>query len=479
MTGHDVVVIGAGPAGLAAAATAADAGCRVALLDAGPRPGGQYWRHRAGADGREHQEWSTFAGLRARLHRVDRRADAAVWFVESHPGAEAAGPGFAVHTGAGVVHGRRLVIATGAHDRVVPFPGWELPGVVTAGGAQALLKGQGVVFGQRVVVAGTGPFLLPVATGLAGAGSTVVGVYEANDLAGYVRRFRQVLGAAGKLTEAGRYGWQLLRHRVPYHHRMAVVAAHGTDRLTGLTVAAVDARGAVLPGSESQVECDGLAVGFGFTPQVELPVALGCATRLDGDGSLVVDVGPDQATSVPGVYAAGEVTGVGGAGLALVEGQLAGGAAAVSLGRPLPWSTGRQDRLLRTRHRLRRFAAALHAVHPVPARWPDRCDDDTLVCRCEEVSVGAVRQAVRELSASDARGAKLLTRAGMGWCQGRVCGYATACLTAREAARRPGAADLAGYASRPLAQPITLSELAAGQAADQPWRPRRSGTADG
>jgi hypothetical protein len=287
-------------------------------------------------------------------------------------------------------------------------------------------------------------------------------VYEANDPLGYVRQVRQVLGAAGKLTEAGRYGWRMLRHRVPYHRRRMVIAAHGTDQLTGVTVAAVDPRGAVVPGSETEVECDGLAVGFGFTPQLELATALGCATRLDRDDSLVLDVGPDQATSVPGVYAAGEVTGVGGAGLALVEGQLAGGAVAVSLGRPLPWSTRRQDRLLRTRRRLRRFAGALHAVHPVPPAWPDLCDDDTLLCRCEEVPVGAVRRAVRELSAGDARGAKLLTRAGMGWCQGRMCGYATACLTAREATRRPDVADLAGYASRPLAQPITLGELAAG-----------------
>ncbi|MER7418304.1 NAD(P)/FAD-dependent oxidoreductase [Micromonospora peucetia] len=461
MTGYDVLVVGAGPAGLAAAAGAARAGCRVALLDAGPRPGGQFWRHRSDADGSGHHGWSTFARLREQLDGVDHHCDAAVWFVEASSGEGRAGPEFAVHTRSQVLHGRRLVIATGAHDRVVPFPGWDLPGVVTAGGAQALLKGQGVSFARRIVVAGTGPFLLPVATGLAEAGSTVVGVYEANDPIGYARQLRPVLGTAGKLAEAGRYGWRMLRHRVPYHRRTAVVAAHGTDHLTGVTVAPVGPGGTVLAGTGTEVRCDGLAVGFGFTPQLELAVALGCATRLDSDGSLVLAVDPAQATSVPGVYAAGEVTGVGGADLALVEGQLAGCAAACSLGFPPPWSTRRHDRLLRARRRLRRFAAALHAVHPVPGGWPDWCADDTLVCRCEEVPVGAVRRAVRELSAGDARGAKLLTRAGMGWCQGRVCGYATACLAAREAGRDPDLADLTGYASRPLAQPVTLDELAA------------------
>ena len=447
---YDVVVIGAGPAGMAAAVTSAQAGCRVALLDAAPRPGGQYWRHRADADGREHHDWSTFTRLRAGLARVDHHHDAAVWFVE---------PGFAVHTRNGVVEGRRLVIATGAHDRVVPFPGWDLPGVVTAGGAQALLKGQGVRFAQRVVVAGTGPFLLPVATSLAAAGSTVVGVYEANDPAAYLRHLSSVPGALGKLTEAAGYGAALLRHRIPYRPRTAVVAAHGTDQLTGVTVARVD-DGGVVAGTGYEVECDGLAVGFGFVPQLELAVALGCETRLDADGNLVVAVDAAQATSVPDVYAAGEVTGVGGAALALVEGQLAGAAVAGTFGHRTPWSTGRLSRLLLRRRTLRRFASVLAAVHPVPAGWPQWCRDDTLLCRCEEVPVGRVRQAGRDGSVIDGRGAKLMTRTGMGWCQGRMCGYATACLTAHEAGRTVTGADLAAYAGRPIAQPIPLGELA-------------------
>jgi NADPH-dependent 2,4-dienoyl-CoA reductase/sulfur reductase-like enzyme len=408
--GFDIVVVGAGPAGLAAAKAAAGAGQRVALLDAGPRPGGQYWRHR---EGEPHPAY-TF------LSNVDYRPHARVWFLE---------PGFALHTADLVVEAPKLIIATGAYDRVLPFPGWDLPGVVTAGGAQALLKGQGIAIGRRIVVAGTGPFLLPVATGLAGAGATVCGVYEAGGL--FLPPPRKVLESAGYLA-------RLTRHGIRYHARTAVVAAFGTDRVTGVRLN--DGR---------TIACDTLAVGYGFTPQVELALAAGCATAID-DGSLVVTVDIGQCTSSPGVYAAGEVTGVGGADLAIVEGTVAGLAAA---GRPLP------ARLVRRRERWRRFAARLKRAFPVPRQWLE-CPDETTLCRCERVPVGAVREAVRGLGVVDGRGVKLMTRAGMGICQGRVCGYAAGALVAHELSRSVSMGDLAAFASRAIAQPITLGELA-------------------
>ncbi len=155
---YDLVVVGAGPAGLAAAATAALGGARVALLDASPRVGGQFWRHREEETGEHgYRDWSVFAGLRSIVEeRVDHVPDATVWWIEH---------GFRLRTTAGVFEAPRLVLATGAYDRALPFPGWDLPGVVTPGAAQALLKGSGVAVGRDVVVAGAGPFLLPVAVG--------------------------------------------------------------------------------------------------------------------------------------------------------------------------------------------------------------------------------------------------------------------------------------------------------------------------
>lgn len=423
----DVAVVGAGPAGLAAAAAAHRSGARVTVVDSAPRPGGQFWRHRSGA-----------AGPRT---PVDFRAGHAGWHVER------TADGFTIHTTTGEIRSRTVIVATGAFDRQIPFPGWTLPGVYTAGGAQALLKGHGVVVGQRVVVAGTGPFLLPVATGLAAAGARVLGVFEAGSPLGFARHPAAVLRNTAKLAEGAGYLRALRRHRIPFHARQTVVAAHGAGHVEAVTIASLDRDWRIR--ERRELECDAIAVGYGFTPQVEIPLQLGCATHLDLDGSLVATADDQQRASVPGVYLAGEVCGVGGAQLSIVEGAVAGMCAA---GATPPKA------LLRSRAAHRAFAAALHRTYPVPSGWQTWLDDDTLVCRCEEVPVRAVRRAVEDLGATDPRAVKLLARPGMGLCQGRVCGYATACLTAR--GRPVTADDLRGLATRPVAHPVSLGTLA-------------------
>ncbi len=336
----DVAVIGAGPAGLAAAGSGGRGRRPVALVDMAPRPGGQYWRHRDGDDGARHHAWPAFLALRAGVDAARAAgsltsfAGTQVWHVER------TADGFAIHAladGAGVVvRSRTLVVATGAYDRQLPFPGWTLPGVYTAGAAQALLKGNGVLVGSRVAVAGTGPFLLPVATGLAEAGATVVGVFEAGRPTAFARHPLTTLRSVSKLIEGAGYLRVLRRHGVPYRMRTTVIEALGETHVTGVRVAALDAGWRVVPGSERTIECDAVAVGYGFTPQTELPVQLGCEMVLDADGSLVVRVDDAQASTVDGVFVAGEACGVGGADLAVAEGEIAGAsaAAATRAGRP-------------------------------------------------------------------------------------------------------------------------------------------------
>ncbi|MEV6616385.1 NAD(P)/FAD-dependent oxidoreductase [Streptomyces sp. NPDC051051] len=462
-----LAVVGAGPAGLAAALAAAARGVRVVLVDSAPEPGGQFYRQPAPGLGARrpqvlHHRWRTWERLRDGLttHLADGRTEYLsghhVWCVERES------TGFVVHALLGPeerepasVRADGVVLATGGYEKVLPFPGWTLPGVITAGGAQAMLKGGLALPGRTVVVAGTGPLLLPVATGLAAAGARVTTLVESAAPAALVRRSAgprdvarraRVLAAhPDKLAEAADYAARLLRHEVSVMTRHTVVEAHGRDRLESVTVAAVGPDGRPVPGSAQRLACDTLAVGHGLLPHTDLASALGC--RLDAAGVRVDD---EQRTDVPGVWAAGEATGIGGAALSLAEGHIAGRSAAARLHGSAPdpraWTPA-----ARSRTRLRTFAAELERLYAAPVRWAEEVTDATVVCRCEEITAGAVREAVGALGAGDLRTVKLLTRAGMGWCQGRMC--------------EPGVAGIAGCdlvpGRRLPARPVPLGVLAA------------------
>lgn len=414
-----VVVVGAGPAGLAAARAAARQGASTVLVDAEPSAGGQYHR-----------------GENVVVPQgVEHLANTTVWAVEGTRLHLRTGPADAPDRVARVLDCDALVLATGAHDRALPFPGWDLPGVVTAGAAQAMAKAHGVAVGRRVVVAGTGPFLLPVADALRKLGVDVVEVLEAGSPLAWAREPAGVFAGRGKLAEIARYRAVLPR----YHTRSTVVAAHGENRVTAVTVAKLDRDWRVRPGTERRIEVDAVCTGFGFTPRLELAVAAGC---LVDKGFVRVD--DRQTTSVPNVYAAGEITGIGGADLARVEGEIAGTCAAG--GTP-------SASLLKTAHRGRVFAAALDQVSSVRPGWRTWPDERTLVCRCEEVDLAALRTAVEEHAALGLRSLKLTCRVGLGLCQGRVC-----LRNAAELAGIPHDADR--VSRRPIAAPLRLGELA-------------------
>lgn len=462
----DLAVVGAGPAGLAAAVTAADAGLHVLLLDAADAPGGQYYR--APAPGLHatrpealHHHWSRFTALTARLDR--HRATGRVRHLTGHHvwTIAATGDDWTAHTLTGpegdtataAPRARRVLLATGATERQLPFPGWTLPGVVGAAGAQAMLKSGLVLPGRRVVVAGSGPLLQAVALSLARAGARVPALVEAAGYGAYARAPHVLAGNPDRVAEGARHRVGLARHGVRLLAHRAVTAVHGTGRVEGVTVSRLDRDWRPVPGTGRRIDCDALAVGHGLVPQLDLATGLGCATRTGTDGSPALELDEDLRTSVPGVWAAGETGGIGGVRLALAEGELAAlSVIADALDGPPPGAPARAARLRRARRRMRRFAGLMGAVHRPGPGWTSWLAPETEVCRCEEVTAGAIRTAVEALGAGDTRTAKLLTRAGMGWCQGRTCGFAVRALAGASAGPAPD--------RRPLACPVPLSALA-------------------
>jgi len=449
-TGSQVVVVGAGPAGLAAALAAARAlraahGAKraagqggVVLVDAAPWPGGQIWRARRGVvHSAAEQTLAALAGLEVRVLPASRVVGAL-----PHRTLLVDGP-----EGARRLRWNRLVLAGGARERLLPFPGWTLPGVFGAGGLQALAKGGWPVAGRRVLVAGTGPLLLAAAATLRREGAQLAGVVDEAGLGAHLRFAPALLAHPGKALDAGRLALAL--GGVRFRRGWRVVAAEGCGRVERVRLAPVSGRGAGPVGSarEIVVECDALAAGWGLLPDTGLAQMLGCALAPNlGASAVVVDAA--QRTSVADVFAAGEATGVAGARAAALQGDIAGTTAAQDL--IDQWAAG----ALREPHdahesgarrgagpaaaraprraaaaarrelaRERRFAAAVARTFVPPADLAARLEPDTLVCRCEDVPWSALA------SQPDLRSAKLATRCGMGHCQGRLCHGALSAIT--------------------------------------------------
>lgn len=425
MKEFDLAIVGAGAAGLTAAVTAADSGVRVAVLDDNARPGGQYFRQLP--EGYRRTAKTVFDKDQPRAEALYRAthhpgvvylSDAVVW--ESPDDGVLS---FTRGADSGKLRARLIVIAAGASDRPVPFPGWTLPGVMTAGGFQNLIKGQRVIPGRRAVVAGNGPLVLLVSANLARAGAHLVESVEAAPIHRRVFKEAPNLLAVPKIVrQALDYRLAILRTGSAFRAGWTVVEARGDGECEEVVVAPIDADGRVDRARARTHAADLLVTGFGLQPSIELPRAMGLELRWNAlRGGWLPLRDQEFETSRRGVFAIGDGAAIGGVEVALAEGRLMGLVAAERLGRLAPAGAGRlKGQAAANLARLERFRSALERLYAPPRNYLDLLTPETVVCRCEEVTAAEIRARQAD-GFANAMQLKFSTRMSMGRCQGRNC----------------------------------------------------------
>ena len=447
------VIVGAGPAGVRAAQALAAHGLRPVVIDEAPRWGGQIYRQPPAGFTRPARELYGFEAARAQavhgamqgvLDRVDYRPDTLVW------GAEAGRLDLLAHGGIAALPFSRLIVATGATDRVLPFPGWTLPGVYTLGAAQVALKAQACAIGARVVFAGTGPLLYLVAWQYAKAGAQVAAVLDTSRWTDKLAGAPAMLRQPAVLAKGLYYMAWLRAHGVALHQGVRLVRAEGEGGVQALHYE--DGQGA------HRIECDAIGFGYALRSETQLADLLGC--RFDFDPLQQAALPARDAagrSSVAGVYLAGDGAGIQGADAAEWAGERA--ALALLADDGVAVDAARAQALEAKLARVAAFRRGLERAFPLPAGWAAQAPDELVVCRCEEITAGELRACVRDSGAQEMNRLKALTRVGMGRCQGRMCGFAASQLLAH--ACGADAASVGRLRGQAPVKPLPIAVLAA------------------
>jgi NADPH-dependent 2,4-dienoyl-CoA reductase/sulfur reductase-like enzyme len=455
-----LAVIGAGPAGLAAAGQAADLGLPVTLIDAFSLPGGQYYKQTPPQLGETAAPDESARQLLAGVDQDGVRllAGTSVWGIFSEDGAFTLclyGPPGTPRR----LQAQTVILAPGAYDRPAPFPGWTLPGVMTAGAAMAMVKHQHVLPGRRILLSGTGPLQLVLARRLIDAGAEVAGVLDTSPFPWSGWRHA---GAAWGQWARLREGWDALRAMlgagVGIRWGHCVLRAEGDSRVQRAVIGPAPGRGdgSKRTGSAGKMlAVDTICLGHGFVPAVQLSRLAGCEHHCQPVQRVSVPLRDEGLqTTLEGLYVAGDGAGIGGKDVAQWEGRLAALSAARTLGREV--NAGQVSAVRQALDRQRRFASVLDALFPTSAHLGDLLTDDTVLCRCEEITVGEIRRVIEE-GATTVSAVRMLTRAGMGRCQGRMCGSSVAELLALELDQP---VEAAGQSTpRPPIVPVPLEGL--------------------
>jgi NADPH-dependent 2,4-dienoyl-CoA reductase/sulfur reductase-like enzyme len=420
-----VVIVGAGPAGIAAAATLAPASVAITLVDEAPRPGGQIHRmpapglaldmHTVLADG--HTAYQQFHATVSSLRDGIRfRPDTLAWNIhDGHLHLASATQFDSLRYDA-------LILATGATDRVMPAPGWTLPGVFTLGAAQVLLKSQGCLLGDAVVFCGSSPLLYLAALQYLRVGGRVAAVVDSTSVADKLRAIPGMCAAPRLLAKGLGYIARLRQHGVRILHGARVETIEGQHRVEVLTCRSQD-------GTHHRIACDAVAYGHGLRAETQLAELAGCELRYDATYRQYLPATDEDGRAGHAIYLAGDGRAIGGADAAAVSGTLAASAVAADLALAIPPVDA--PALRRTLRRLYHFQRAMAGAFAWPYQSVSALSDDVMVCRCENVSAGEIRRSLqRPLGFREVNRVKAATRCGMGRCQGRMCGAAAAEMTA-------------------------------------------------
>ncbi|MGW9333512.1 FAD/NAD(P)-dependent oxidoreductase [Bosea sp. NPDC055594] len=443
----EVVIIGAGPAGIAAAELLTAHGRQVTLIDEGAQAGGQgYRRPASGLDldmaGLMGSEARKYARLHARFAalrpRIDYRPGTLAWAIDGKT-LHLLSEGVATTLGF-----ERLLLATGAMDRVAPFPGWTKPGVFTLGGAQVALKDQGCLIGRRVAFLGSSPLLALAAQQYRKLGGEVAVIADTTPFAGKLAALPGLLRAPRTLLRGAFYLGGALLAGVPLRHGATPLAVEGDGQVQALLLRDRNGR-------EQRFACDAIALGYGLKPETQLAELAGARLAFDETYRLWLPQADAEGRAAPGLYLAGDGLAIGGADAAEDSGVVAASAVLADLGGAAPPGLVARRRRLQ---RLRRFQRSLAQAFAWPVAQIRALPDEVVLCRCENIGIGAVREAMaRELGPAELNRVKAITRCGMGRCQGRVCGPALLEIVA-------GVAELSGAAAGRLRAQAPVKPLA-------------------